>query len=40
MEYLGQKGKVVYTARDKRISKNFPALEWLAAITRRRRFSK
>jgi len=32
MQYLAQKGKVVYTARDKKTSKVFPAMEWLAAM--------
>jgi hypothetical protein len=32
MQYLDQEGKVIYTAKDGRASKNFPALEWLAAM--------
>ena len=32
MRYLEQEGKVIYTAKDGRTSKNFPALEWLAAM--------
>ena len=32
MQYLDQEGKVVYTSRDGRISKSFPALEWLANL--------
>ena len=32
MHYLDQEGKVIYTAKDGRASKNFPALEWLAAM--------
>jgi len=31
MKYLEQEGTVVYTAKDKKTSKSFPALEWLAA---------
>jgi hypothetical protein len=30
MQYLDQEGKVVYTSKDGRTSKSFPALEWLA----------
>jgi len=32
MQYLEQEGKVVYTAKDKKNSKSFQALEWLAAM--------
>jgi len=32
MRYLEQEGNVVYTSKDGRTSKNFPALEWLAAM--------
>jgi len=32
MQYLDQEGKVVYTSKDSRTSKSFPALEWLAAM--------
>ena len=32
MQYLDQVGKVVYTSKDKKTSKVFPALEWLAAM--------
>ena len=32
MKYLDQEGRVVYTAKDKKTSKSFPALEWLAAM--------
>jgi hypothetical protein len=32
MQYLDQEGKVVYTSKDGRTSKSFPALEWLAAM--------
>jgi hypothetical protein len=32
MQYLGQEGKVVYTSKDGRTSKVFPALEWLANL--------
>ncbi len=32
MKYLDQEGTVVYTAKDKKTSKNFSALEWLAAM--------
>jgi len=32
MKYLKQEGTVVYTAKDKKTSKSFPALEWLAAM--------
>jgi hypothetical protein len=32
MQYLEQDGTVVYTAKDKKTSKSFPALEWLAAM--------
>jgi len=30
MQYLDQEEKVVYTSKDKKTSKVFPALEWLA----------
>jgi hypothetical protein len=29
---LEQEGTVVYTAKDKKTSKSFPALEWLASM--------
>jgi hypothetical protein len=32
MQYLDQEGKVVYTAKNGKSSKIFPALEWLAAM--------
>ena len=32
MQYLDQEGKVIYTAKDKKTSKVFPALEWLANL--------
>ena len=32
MQYLAQEGKVMYTARDKKTSKVFSAMEWLAAM--------
>jgi hypothetical protein len=32
MQYLDQEGKVVYTSKDGRTSKSFPALEWLATV--------
>jgi hypothetical protein len=32
MQYLDQEGKVVYTSKDGRTSKVFPALEWLANL--------
>jgi hypothetical protein len=32
MQYLDQEGKVVYTSKDGRTSKSFPALEWLANL--------
>ncbi len=32
MQYLDQEGKVIYTAKDKKTSKVFSALEWLAAM--------
>jgi len=32
MQYLDQEGKVVYTAKDGKSSKVFPAQEWLAAM--------
>ena len=32
MTYLDQEGEVIYTAKDKKTSKVFPALEWLAAM--------
>jgi hypothetical protein len=31
MQYLDQEGKVIYTAKDKKKSMVFPALEWMAA---------
>lgn len=33
MQYLDQEGKVVYTSKNGRTSKCFPALEWLAAMS-------
>jgi len=32
MQYLEREGTVVYTAKDKKTSKSFPAMEWLAAM--------
>jgi len=32
MQYLDQEGKVVYTSKDGKTTKVFPALEWLAAM--------
>ena len=32
MQYLDQKGKVVYTSKDGRTNKSFPALEWLTNL--------
>jgi hypothetical protein len=32
-QYMDQEGKVVYTSKDGRTSKSFPALEWLAAMS-------
>jgi ribosomal protein S27E len=32
MQYLDQEGTVVYTSRDGATTRNFPALEWLAAM--------
>jgi len=32
MHYLDPKGKVVYTSKDGRTSKSFPALGWLANL--------
>ena len=32
MKYVELEGKVVYTAKDQKISKRFPALAWLAAM--------
>jgi len=32
MQYLDQEGTVVYTSKDGATTKNFPALEWLAAM--------
>jgi len=32
MQYLDQERKIVYTSKDSRTSKTFPALEWLAAM--------
>ena len=32
MKYLDQEGTVVYTAKDRKTNKVFPALEWLAAM--------
>jgi ribosomal protein S27E len=33
MQYLDQEGKVVYSSKDGRTNKSFPALEWLAAMS-------
>jgi len=33
MQYLDQEGEVVYTSKDGKTSKSFPALEWLAAMS-------
>jgi acyl-CoA synthetase (AMP-forming)/AMP-acid ligase II len=32
MQYLYQEGQVVYTSKDGRTSKSFPALEWLTNL--------
>ena len=32
MRYLEQEGTVIYSSKDGRTSKNFPAMEWLAAM--------
>ena len=32
MQYRDQEGKVVYTSKNSRTSKVFPALEWLANL--------
>ena len=32
MKYLDQEGTVVYTAKDRKTCKVFPAMEWLAAM--------
>ena len=32
MQYLDQEGTVVYTSKNGETTKNFPALEWLAAM--------
>jgi hypothetical protein len=32
MQYLDQEGKVIYTAKGKKTSKVFPALEWMTAM--------
>ena len=32
MQYLDQVGTVVYTSKDGETAKNFPAVEWLAAM--------
>jgi hypothetical protein len=32
MQYLDEEGTVVYTSRDGATTRNFPALEWLAAM--------
>ena len=32
MQYLDQEGTVIYTSKDGATTKNFPALEWLAAM--------
>lgn len=31
MTYLDKEGRVIYAAKDKKTSKSFPALEWLAS---------
>ena len=31
-QYLEQEGTVIYTAKDGRANKNFPALEWIVAM--------
>jgi hypothetical protein len=33
MQYLDQEGKVIYTSKDGRTNKSFPALEWLANLS-------
>ncbi|MBU2027130.1 MAG: transposase [Proteobacteria bacterium] len=33
MQYLDQEGKVVYSSKDGRTSKSFPAMEWLVAMS-------
>jgi len=32
MQYLDEEGTVVYTSKDGATTRNFPALEWLAAM--------
>src|SRR5664280_510305 len=32
MKYLDQEGQVIYTAKDRKTNKVFPAMEWLAAM--------
>ena len=32
MKYLDQEGQVVYTAKDRKTNKVFPAMEWLATM--------
>jgi len=32
MKYLDQEGEVVYASKDKKTSKSFPAIEWLANL--------
>jgi hypothetical protein len=32
IKYLDQKGQVIYTAKDRKTNKVFPAMEWLAAM--------
>jgi hypothetical protein len=32
MQYLEHEGTVIYTAKDKKTTKDFPALEWMAAM--------
>jgi len=32
MKYLEQEGTVVYTGKDRKTNKVFPAMEWLAAM--------
>jgi hypothetical protein len=39
MQYLDQEGAVVYKSKDGETTKDFPALEWLAAIGKGHRSS-
>jgi hypothetical protein len=32
MKYLDQEGEVIYSAKDRKTNKVFPAMEWLAAM--------